>query len=192
MRTLKKIGVQRFKVTDIRGVSDNRIRHLVELPPEDIKKISEENSVDARVKSDVKDKPSIWLESGGCDVCSTILLNGAFLVSGRTLQNHRITYNFIAPNFRVYRNIVSTLEAKGFKVEILRLGKFESKKEYLTEKQEKILWLALKVGFFDYPRRVDTLELSSRLGISPSTLSEIVRRGLRRLLEHHFKTKSHR
>ena len=192
MKTLEKMGVRRFKVTDIRGTSEDYVRHLVELLPEDIKKVSKEKSVDAKVKDKVKDKSSIWIESEGCQVCNTILLKGAFLVSGRALQNRVITYDFIAPNFKAYRDIISAIEARGFKVKILRLGKFEPKKEYLTEKQEKILWLALKVGFFEYPRRVDTLELSNRLGVSPSTLSEIIRRGLRRLLEDYFKTKSHK
>ena len=67
------------------------------------------------------------------------------------------------------------------------MGKFEPKAGVLTEKQERIFWLALKGGFFDYPRKIDTVELAAKLGISPSTLSEITRRGMRRLLESHFK-----
>ena len=61
------------------------------------------------------------------------------------------------------------------------------KKEILTEKQEKILWLALSAGFFEFPKRIDSVKLSRKLGISPATLSEITRRGIRRLLEHYFK-----
>ncbi|MEM3043862.1 MAG: helix-turn-helix domain-containing protein [Candidatus Bathyarchaeia archaeon] len=187
METLERIGVQRFKVTDIRGMSNGRIRHLVELPPDDIKKISEGESINARRRGRTENRSSIWIESEGCDACNAMLSSGAFLVSGRMLQNRVIAYNFIAPNFRAYKDTVSAIEAKGFKVKVLRLGKLESKKEYLTERQEKILWLALKMGLFDYPKRIDTLELSRRLGVSPSTLSEIMRRGLRRLLEHYFK-----
>ncbi|MBS7644597.1 helix-turn-helix domain-containing protein [Candidatus Bathyarchaeota archaeon] len=59
--------------------------------------------------------------------------------------------------------------------------------EYPLTPSKVIVWLALKMGLFDYPKRIDTLELSRRLGVSPSTLSEIMRRGLRRLLEHYFK-----
>jgi len=46
----------------------------------------------------------------------------------------------------------------------------------------------LEKGVFDYPRKTNTLELSRRLGISLSTLSEITRRGMRRLVEDHFET----
>ena len=58
--------------------------------------------------------------------------------------------------------------------------------EVLTEKQERVLWLALKLGFFDYPRKIDSIEFSRKLGIVPSTLSEITRRGMLRLLKHYF------
>jgi predicted DNA binding protein len=56
----------------------------------------------------------------------------------------------------------------------------------LTEKQDLVLWHALKAGFFDYPRMVNSIELSKSLGIAPSTFSEISRRGFRRLLESYY------
>jgi predicted DNA binding protein len=81
---------------------------------------------------------------------------------------------------------IRILEASGLKPKILEIGKFKPKGEVLTEKQERVLWLALKMGFFDFPRKITMLELSSRLGVGLSTLSEIARRGIRRLLEYHF------
>lgn len=66
------------------------------------------------------------------------------------------------------------------------MGKFELKTAVLTEKQERIFWLALKGGFFDYPRKIGLRELAEKLGVQSSTLSEIMRRGTRRLLEHYF------
>ncbi|MCK4634152.1 helix-turn-helix domain-containing protein, partial [Candidatus Bathyarchaeota archaeon] len=71
---------------------------------------------------------------------------------------------------------------------ILEVGKFQRRREILTEKQERALWLAFKMGFFKYPRNLTMQELSLRLGVSLSTLSETMRRGLRRLLEDHFET----
>jgi predicted DNA binding protein len=72
------------------------------------------------------------------------------------------------------------------KVKVLKVMKLRSQGKILTEKQERVLWLALKTGLFDYPRKVDMVEFSRKLGISSSTLSEVIRRGIRRLLEHHF------
>ena len=102
------------------------------------------------------------------------------------MEENTINYSFIVPTFEAYKSIVSALEKSGHKVNVLKMGSFEPKTGVLTEKQEKIFWLALKGGFFDYPRKIGTQELSAKLGISPATLSEILRRGTRRILEHYF------
>ncbi len=187
-RMLETSGIQQFKVTDIRGLREGSISHLVELLPDHVEKMPKDMLIKkVNKKNKFEGKTSAWIESEGCDVCNTILSHGSFLVSGRTSHDFTLVYSFIVPSFDAYRSIISALEDVGLRVKVLRLGKFESKKEILTEKQEKILWLATKTGFFDYPRKVDTVELSNRLGISPATLSETTRRGLRRLLEHYFK-----
>ena len=95
-------------------------------------------------------------------------------------------YNFMVPTFDAYTGIIRALEASGHKVTVVKMGKFEPKTDVLTEKQERIFWLALKGGFFDYPRKTGLRELSEKLGVKPSTLSETLRRGMRRLLEHYF------
>jgi len=55
-----------------------------------------------------------------------------------------------------------------------------------TDRQERVLCLAYEMGFFDYPRKINTTNLSQRLGIGPSTLPEIAKKELQRLLKHHF------
>jgi len=93
----------------------------------------------------------------------------------------------MVPTFQAYRGIITDLEKTGHKVTVRKVGKFEQQTGVLTENQERIFWLALKSGFFDYPRQIDMAELASKLGIASATLSEILRRGTRRLLEHYFK-----
>jgi predicted DNA binding protein len=86
------------------------------------------------------------------------------------------------------QNIISTLEALNFELKILGMERYRRRTSVLTERQEMALWLALEAGFFDYPKKIDISELSRKLKISPSTLSEIIRRGIRRLLEYYFET----
>ncbi len=194
-RIVKKfdaLGLKHLKVVDIRGQNQNSVKHLVELDSNEVKKIKNPppELKALSTKSPGEGKASIWLESEGCGVCHNILSCDAFLVSGKSMENATIMYSFMVPSFEAYRKIVSALEKMGLKVNVLKMGKFEPKTGVLTEKQERIFWLALKGGFFDYPRKIDTVELAAKLGISPSTLSEITRRGLRRLLEHYFKSET--
>ena len=187
-RILKKVvslGIKHLKVTDIRSSSSGSVKHLIELDREQLKKIPKEFKIVAS-RGKAESKPSIWFESEGCEVCNCILSRDAFLISGKSMEENTIKYSFIVPTFEAYKSIVSALENSGHKVNALKMGSFEPKTGVLTEKQERIFWLALKGGFFDYPRKIGTQELSDKLGIRPSTLSEMLRRGTRRLLEHYF------
>ncbi len=132
-------------------------------------------------------KSAVWLESGGCEVCNTILTHDAFLISGKSMQDNILSYSFMVPTHDAYRGVMADLQKAGYKVNVRKVGKFEPQIGFLTEKQERLFWLALKSGFFDYPRQVGMVELATKLGISTATLSEIMRRGTRRLLEHYFK-----
>jgi predicted DNA binding protein len=191
-RILKKfaaLGIKHLKVTDIRSSSSGAVKHLIELDREQIKNIPKDFKIVAP-RGKTESKPAIWFESEGCEVCNCILSRDAFLISGKSMEEHAIKYSFIVPTFEAYKSIVSALENSGHKVNVLKMGSFEPKRGVLTEKQERIFWLALKGGFFDYPRKIGTQELAAKLGIRPSTLSEILRRGTRRLLEHHFEKES--
>lgn len=53
----------------------------------------------------------------------------------------------------------------------------------LTEKQLKTLLVAYKSGYFDNPKRVTLRDLSQMLGLSPSTVKEHLRKGLKKVLE---------
>lgn len=192
VKKLSPLGLKHLKVTDIRSSKPNSVKHLIELDPAEVKHIknppAELEAVAEQTKGE--EKSSVWLESKGCGVCNTILSSDAFLVSGKSLEDYTIMYSFMVPSFDAFQKIVSSLQAAGLKVKVLKMGKFEPKKGVLTEKQERIFWLALKGGFFDYPRKIDTTELAAKLEISPSTLSEITRRGMRRLLESYFKNET--
>ena len=180
---LASLGFKHLKVVDVRSSSSGSVRHLMDVGADQAKKVPKELAA----KGHVEGKSSVWLESEGCEVCNTILNHDAFLVSGKSMQDNIITYSFMVPTFEAYRGIISDLEKTGHKINIRKVGKFEQKIDVLTENQERIFWLALKSGFFDYPRQIGMAELAAKLGISAGTLSEIVRRGTRRLLEHYFK-----
>lgn len=188
LKLLKDSGVQQYTLSDIRGLPGGVTRHLVKMLSKEVAEIPEDTFAEIRSSSKPKGMASAWFDSDGCDVCKAILSHSSFLVSGRHVDDYTLIYSFVAPNFDAFKSIISTLETLGPKPKILEVRKFKPKGKILTEKQERVLWLALKMGFFHYPRKINTLELSRRLGISLSTLSEIRRRGIRRLVEDHFET----
>ncbi len=186
LRMFETSGIQQYTLSDIRGLPTGLTRHLVKIPSKEITAIPEDSFSEIRRDGKLGGGASAWFDSDGCDVCKTILSHNSFLISGRHVEGHTIVYSFVAPNFDAFQRIVSTLEANGLEPKILEVARFKPKGKVLTEKQERALWLALKMGFFEFPRKITMLELSRRLGIGLSTLSEITRRGIRRLLEDHF------
>ncbi len=188
LRMLKDLGVQQYTVSDVRGLPGGLTRHLVRMPSREIADIPEDAFAIIRGDGKFGGGAAAWFDSDGCAVCKAILSHSSFLVSGRHIAGYTLVYSFVAPSFDVFQKIVSTLEANGLKLKILEVTRFKPKGKILTEKQERVLWLASKMGFFEYPRKITMLELSRRLGIALSTLSEIIRRGTRRLIEDHFET----
>lgn len=186
LKMLESLGIQRFKIGDIRGFTGGSIRHLVKLSSEKLKTIPKYSIRKIVEYKTIKKESIVWIESEGCDVCNAIISHGAFLISGRNTKDFNLIYSFIIPNFDAFKSLISALESNNLKVKVLKVEKLKLKKEILTDNQERILWVALKTGFFDYPRKVDSIELSQKLGISPSTLSEVIRRGVKRLLESYF------
>lgn len=183
VKKLASLGFSHLKVVDVRSSSKGSVRHLMDVGEEQAKKVPQELAAKGRVDG----KSAVWLESEGCEVCSTILTHDAFLISGKSMQDNIISYSFMVPTHEAYRGVMADLQKVGYKVNVRKVGKFEPQIGFLTEKQERLFWLALKSGFFDYPRQVGMVELATKLGISAATLSEIMRRGTRRLLEHYFK-----
>jgi predicted DNA binding protein len=183
VKKLAALGFGHLKVVDVRSSTSGSVRHLMDVGEDQARKVPKELAA----KGHAEGKSSVWLESEGCEVCNTILSHDAFLVSGKSMKDYIITYSFMVPTFEAYKGIISDLEKAGHNVNVRKIGKFEQQIGVLTENQERIFWLALKSGFFDYPRKVGMAELAAKLGISPATLSEIIRRGTRRLLEHFFK-----
>jgi len=185
---LKDLKIQHYSLSDVRGTPGGPTRHLIRMPSKKITEIPADTFTKIRSEGKFDGGASAWFDSDGCDVCKAILSQNAFLVSGRHVEGYTILYSFVAPNFDAFKSIISKLEASGLKPKILEVAKFKPKGKILTEKQERALWLALKMGFFEFPRKITMLELSRRLGIALSTVSEITRRGTRRLLEDHFET----
>ncbi len=184
---IKSLGIQQCKLLDVRSLPDGLTRHLISFPSSETYTIPQERRHEVMIRRKQGKETLLWFDTDGCGVCQTLLRTNSFLVSGRKFEGNTLVYSFVAPTLEAFQKALVQLEENGLNPKIIEAGTYRSKTKVLTEKQEKALWLGLKMGFFDYPRKVNTSELSQRLGIKPSTLSEILRRGMRRLLEYHYK-----
>jgi len=175
----------KVNIIDIRGAKRS-ISHLVEVDRDQCN-----NLLNMARESDLRLTSSVYREgsciarisSKGCLVCKTIISKGAFLISGNLLADNVMSYSFIIARKSLLHEILETFDKEGVVYEILSVKRV-MKKRYLTPRQEQVLILSLKSGLFDYPRRIKLSELANMLGIKPSTFAEILRRGIKKVLEN--------
>ena len=180
-KMLSERGIYQYDVMDLRIGSGGTFRHLVKMRSAKTYKGRGDSTMGMADKS-------CWFESEGCEICKTILGNNSFLVSKKHLRDDVFLYSFMAPNFSAFRKILDDLENAGLKPKILKVEDHTLRNTILTQKQERALWMGLQTGFYDYPRRMSTIKLAQALGVRASTVSEVTRRGIHRLLEVYVET----
>ena len=115
-----------------------------------------------------------------CKACEILVKSKAFMVFPVDIHNGRMKWLLITDDNRTLGNIYDELTQKGYDIQIERVTAFGGKR-ILTDRQEEIISTAFSSGYFDYPKKTGSAKLANKLGISVSTLSEIMRAAQRRI-----------
>jgi len=124
--------------------------------------------------------------SNDCLVCSLIIQSqtGYFIGPAATENDCQITYKLFM-NGEVIPIFLQSLHERGIVYKIGEIAKMTASRA-LTSKQERVLKSALELGYYDYPKRVSTEDLSNAVGLAPSTVSEILKRAEKRIISGYF------
>ncbi len=125
------------------------------------------------------------LKTRKCTACRTFASATCFLVSGTTKPDGKLEWVLLGSDTMV-KSLLKDLEEEGVVAEVIRISELVETEE-LTARQESILQIALEKGYFEFPKKITLRKLAKVLDISPATLTEILRRGQKRLLQEHFK-----
>jgi predicted DNA binding protein len=86
---------------------------------------------------------------------------------------------------------LSFAEAWGATYEVISVRKYQPRIEgalsNLTPKQYQSLEAAVRLGYFDIPRKISSRELAKRIGISHATVLEHIKKGQREIFQALFK-----
>jgi predicted DNA binding protein len=99
--------------------------------------------------------------------------------------NQPASWSFIARRASDIRLVLASLEREGVQTRIEDMSPLEPRPT-LTGRQKEIMTTAVSHGYFEFPRKINLTELSELVGVKPSTLSEILRGGERRIMENAF------
>jgi len=142
-----------------------------------------------KVKDRGEGSLSLIVDVVRCKACEALTRSKAFMVFPVDIYKGRMKWLLITDNNKTIGTISDRLEEFGCDVKIERVTALGGK-GILTERQEEVIRVAFSSGYFDYPRRTGSENLARKLGISASTLSEVLRAAQRRILAQYLRTKS--
>ncbi len=127
-------------------------------------------------------KPSertvVFVDEHPCPLAVKILDSGCIVTSAE-VSDGRVVWNIVCSEESSVK-LMNSVKCKIIeKRPFLQAGNV-TYKEYVAVKK------ALEYGFFDNPRKVKLESLAEELGVSKSTLSSCLRRGLKKILEAYF------
>lgn len=124
-----------------------------------------------------------------CIGCKLFADKDCFVLSSISTEKGRVNYKIIFSDRKVLQQLIWDFQKAEAEVQLLKISNI-NEDEMLTEKQEKIIQVAFERGYYDFPKRIGIKELSEMFSISTATLSEILRRGQRKIIEDYFRQQS--
>jgi len=93
-------------------------------------------------------------------------------------------WHVVFPGKTSLKSFLAELRRQGIDATVTDVGK-QTGNRSLTFEQERAVGLAEEAGYFRFPREASLKELSKTLGISPSTLDEVLRRAEGKIIADH-------
>jgi len=115
-----------------------------------------------------------------CTLCKEIAKSKCFLASVE-IDAKEARWTVMGSDDATH-GLLNSLELAGIPFQ-LNLKRKLADNELLTGRQEEVLLMAYLRGYFEFPRKVGLRELAAETGVKTSTLTEIIRRGQRRITE---------
>ncbi len=108
-------------------------------------------------------------------ICQAVLDSGAFCLSCPYSESEGDgKWRLLVKDSEQLKALLGRLDDQGVKASVGGLSGVK-RGDRLTSRQTEILARAISLGYFEFPRRFSLTELSQKIGIKPSTLSQVLR-----------------
>jgi len=116
-------------------------------------------------------------------ICSIL---SKYIMSQGTVISDSIAWTIILDGYSELKKLLKEFIDSKIEVKVMKVVKVKQG-SIITARQEQIVKIALETGFYDFPRRITLRKLAEKLNVSPSTLSEILRRAEKNIIETYFR-----
>lgn len=182
-----------IKVIERVPFSEKGVKDLVEIAGpqdimEDVLKDIKRNPLVSKIETTVTDRGKVIgaITTSRCEICRILTDADVFLISAESKGDGKVEWTLVLSEKDVLKQIFDHLKSRSVDADLVKLTKIDDK-ETLTDRQDKITHVAFERGYFDYPKRISLRELARMFDVSPSTLSEILRKGQRKIVLDYFR-----
>lgn len=141
------------------------------------------------IKTRTTKKGAVWAESSSCSACSFFSrMSFVDIIGSATVGRKRLQARLIVPSRSDLRLLRYHLKNSGLDYEIISEKPFVHKE--MTDKEKNILDIALRRNYFDCENRMSLTDLAESLGVSPSSLSELIRRATKKAVVFYLERKA--
>ena len=123
-----------------------------------------------------------------CLACASLADSDCHLVSADVKGNGSLRWRVMTSDREEVKKLVSRLRKLGCKAELVRMSPLDER-EALTKRQEEIILMAFEKGYFETPRKTKLKDLAKATGVSQATLSEILRKGQKRIVVDYLRAR---
>lgn len=175
VKWLESKGVEaEFKIVKI---SENTSTHLLRFP----KPIEFDKQMDIHGSYMVLPGNYLWINTESCTACRTFSKLPVIMRSISYAKSSGIIVRLIVPGRLFHRQLIECLENSGLEVESISIREYEDYE--LTERQMEVLITALKLGYLGSRRSAKLKDIASFIGSDPSTVSRIIRDGIKKIIK---------
>ena len=160
-------------------------RALMRVEEKSESKVKEALSSQNVLRIDFSDKGEGGMASvvlNKCEICR--LLEDSFLIEARKENDKNMLWKVLVPDPSSF----SPEKLRDINAEVVSI-KQVAEKATLTEKEDEALRVAFEMGYFEVPRMAGIRDIALRLGRSPSTVDETLRRAEKKILEKCLESK---
>ncbi|WP_237265356.1 helix-turn-helix domain-containing protein [Thermoplasma sp. Kam2015] len=137
------------------------------------------------LKANLSGKDSIWAEGKSCSSCRILESFNLMVMGGKSIGFDKVRYRIIAPTKAEFNRALKKLKDEELNAVVITTNEYS--KNDLTPREREVIMSALKLGYFDIDRQISMKDLAKSFGIKTSSISDVMRRGLKKIVMEYFR-----
>jgi len=126
-------------------------------------------------------KNTVWAETTSCSSCHFFASHGVIISGTKSINRNHLLYRVMLSSRFQLKEIMEEMEKLGLNPVLIE--SHDNVNADLTDREKEIIELAYKRGYYDTDRKISMKDLANELQVSASSLSDVLRRGTRKIIK---------